>query len=64
MKSSIWRSGGAVRAGFAEKFIEGWALPEVFSRENLEVLANNYPKAIEAIVGAFYRELLGNREKN
>ncbi|WP_016672516.1 phage tail assembly chaperone, partial [Yersinia pestis] len=35
---------------FAEKFIEGWALPEVFSRENLEVLANNYPKAIEAIV--------------
>ncbi|KXF93708.1 hypothetical protein AU082_09465 [Yersinia pestis] len=48
---------------FAEKFIEGWALPEVFSRENLEVLANNYPKAIEAIVGAFYRELLGNREK-
>ncbi len=31
---------------FAEKFIEGWALPEVFSRENLEVLANNYPKAM------------------
>ncbi|EPT9751687.1 phage tail assembly chaperone, partial [Yersinia enterocolitica] len=44
--------------------IEGWALPEAFNRENLEVLANNYPKAIENVISAFYRELLGNREKN
>ncbi|HHL2712803.1 TPA: phage tail assembly chaperone [Yersinia enterocolitica] len=62
--SNIEKAEGQTGLDFAEKIIEGWALPEAFNRENLEVLANNYPKAIENVISAFYRELLGNREKN
>lgn len=43
---------------------EGWALPEEFTRENLDVLMQNYPASMRAITETYYRELLGNREKN
>lgn len=49
---------------FLEEITAAWALPDEFSRENLEVLLNNYPGALKAITETYYRELLGNREKN
>lgn len=44
--------------------IDGWALPEPFSAENLDTLLNNYPQAGQAIMKTYYEELLGAREKN
>ncbi|ELY4544122.1 hypothetical protein SNN69_002875 [Cronobacter sakazakii] len=51
-------------ADFLMDIVTGWALPDEFSRENLEILLNNYPGALKAITETYYRELLGNREKN
>lgn len=49
-------------------FIEGittaWALPDEFNRDNLDMLLNNYPGALQSITETYYRELLGNRQKN
>ena len=49
---------------FLVEITTAWALPDEFTRENLEVLLNNYPGALTAITETYYRELLGNREKN
>ncbi|ELQ6264054.1 phage tail assembly chaperone [Cronobacter sakazakii] len=49
---------------FVADIAVAWALPDEFSRENLETLLNNYPGALKAITETYYRELLGNREKN
>ncbi|GFN45423.1 phage tail assembly chaperone [Candidatus Regiella insecticola] len=49
---------------FVESITDAWALPDDFTRDNLTCLANNYPQALEAIITTFYRELLGQREKN
>lgn len=49
---------------FVEHITAAWALPDELNRDNLTKLANNYPQAIEAIIHTFYRELLGQREKN
>lgn len=49
---------------FITEIADGWALPEEFSRENIDVLMQNYPAAMKAITATYYNELLGNREKN
>ncbi|ELY4453602.1 hypothetical protein SMZ63_000083 [Cronobacter sakazakii] len=49
---------------FVADIAAAWALPDEFSLENLETLLNNYPGALKAITETYYRELLGNREKN
>ena len=55
---------GKTAVDFLVEIIEGWALPDTFSQENLEVLLDNYPGAMKAIVRTYYSELTGNREKN
>lgn len=55
---------GKTAVDFLVEITEGWALPDALSQENLEVLLDNYPGAMKAIVGTYYRELTGNREKN
>ncbi|WP_318387713.1 phage tail assembly chaperone [Enterobacter sp.] len=55
---------GKTALDFLTEITEGWALPDEFSRDNLEVLLDNYPGAMKAIVATYYRELTGNREKN
>lgn len=49
---------------FVIDITEAWALPDEFNRHNLDTLLNNYPGALKAITETYYRELLGNREKN
>ncbi len=49
---------------FLLEVTEAWALPDEFTRENLETLLDNYPRALEAITRAYYNELMANREKN
>ncbi len=46
------------------EIIAGWALPDAFNAENLSLLLENYPAAMKAITETYYRELLGQREKN
>ena len=55
---------GKTAIDFLTEITESWALPDEFSHENLEMLLDNYPGAMKAIVGTYYRELTGNREKN
>lgn len=49
---------------FILEIATAWALPDEFNRENLETLLDNYPGALRAVTETYYRELLGNREKN
>lgn len=49
---------------FLLEIIAGWALPEAFNAENLALLLENYPAAVRAISETYYRELMGQREKN
>ncbi|WP_426448136.1 phage tail assembly chaperone [Siccibacter colletis] len=49
---------------FIAEIAEGWALPDEFNSENITMLMQNYPAAMAAITETYYRELLGNREKN
>jgi Domain of unknown function (DUF1789). len=49
---------------FLMDIIAGWALPDEFNAENLAILLENYPSAIKAIPEVYYRELMGQREKN
>ena len=49
---------------FLLEITEGWALSDEFNQSNVETLLDNYPRAGEAIMKAYYAELLGNREKN
>ncbi|HCI6019538.1 TPA: hypothetical protein NPN74_001580 [Klebsiella quasipneumoniae subsp. quasipneumoniae] len=55
---------GKTALDFITEIATGWALGDEFNRENLETLMNNYPGALKAITETYYRELLGNREKN
>lgn len=50
-------------ADFLLDIISGWALPDELTRENVELLMNNYPKALESITRSYYSEILGSREK-
>jgi len=49
---------------FLLEIIAGWALPEAFNAENLALLLENYPASVRAISETYYRELMGQREKN
>jgi len=55
---------GATAVDFLSEIIEGWALPEPYTRENLTVLLDNYLGAAGAITEQYYAELMGHREKN
>ena len=44
--------------------ISEWALPEPCTLESMEVLLDNYPGAMQAIMKTYYEELTGNHEKN
>ncbi|HGK7388343.1 TPA: hypothetical protein ACJ516_002096, partial [Enterobacter kobei] len=46
------------------EIVEGWALPDEFTRENVIVLLQNYPRAFDSIGMAYTKELMGIREKN
>lgn len=46
------------------EFVEGWELPEKFTKENVEIFLNNYPMAYAEIVGSYVKLLLGSRVKN
>ncbi len=45
------------------EIVEGWALPDEFTRENVIVLLQNYPRAFDSIGMAYTKELMGIREK-
>ncbi|BBQ83451.1 hypothetical protein WP3W18E02_19800 [Klebsiella sp. WP3-W18-ESBL-02] len=62
--SQLEKLDGKTALDFITDITAAWALPEKFTRENLEVLMNNYPGALKSITATYYRELLGNREKN
>lgn len=49
---------------FMMKIVSGWNLDEEFNQENLNILLNNYPAAWQAITNTYYKEMLGQREKN
>ena len=55
---------GTTAIDFLSEIIEGWALPEPYTQENLTVLLDNYLGAAGAITGTYYSELTGRREKN
>ena len=47
------------------KIIEGWSDVDVeFSREAIEQLCDNYPGAVNAIVGSYSSKMFGAVEKN
>ena len=46
------------------EIVEGWALPDEFTRDNVVVLLLNYPRAFDSIGLAYTKELMGLREKN
>ncbi len=51
-------------ADFLMEICVGWALPDAFSRENMLVLLDNYPRAFDSIATMFTRELMAARGKN
>lgn len=54
-------------ADFLARFVDGWegeAINAPFSREALEKLTRNYPKAAQAIFLAYEQELVGALVKN
>ena len=52
------------QADYLMEIVEGWALPDEFTRENVIVLLQNYPRAFDSIGMAYTKELMGIREKN
>ncbi|HAW7887458.1 TPA: hypothetical protein JLN09_003837 [Escherichia coli] len=52
------------QADYLMEIVEGWALPDEFTRENVVVLLKNYPRAFDSIGLAYTKELMGIREKN
>ncbi|MCM7244986.1 phage tail assembly chaperone [Enterobacter hormaechei] len=52
------------QADYLMEIVEGWALPDEFSRANVIVLLQNYPRAFDSIGIAYTKELMGIREKN
>lgn len=55
---------GKSAVDFLMDITEAWALPDEFSRENVETLLDNYPRSPEAVTKAYYDELMVNRQKN
>jgi predicted Zn-dependent protease with MMP-like domain len=45
------------------EIVEGWALPDEFTRDNVITLLKNYPRAFDSIGLAYTKELMGIREK-
>lgn len=62
--SALETMDGKSSVDFLDSIIESWALPDELSRDNIEVLLDNYPSATRAIISTYYKELTGNREKN
>ena len=52
------------QADYLMEIVEGWALPDEFTRDNAIVLLQNYPRAFDSIGLAYTKELMGIREKN
>ena len=52
------------QADYLMEIVEGWALPDEFTRDNVIVLLKNYPRAFDSIGLAYTKELMGIREKN
>lgn len=49
---------------FVMKLVSGWSLNVEFNKENMNILFNNYPAAIQAITSTYYKEMLCQLEKN
>ncbi|CAI2005901.1 phage tail assembly chaperone [Serratia fonticola] len=54
----------APMVAFVCEIADAWALPEEFTKENVLVLLENYPRAFDSIALAYTRELMALREKN
>ena len=52
------------QADYLMEIVEGWALSDDFTRENVITLLKNYPRAFDSIGLAYTKELMGLREKN
>lgn len=52
------------QADYLMEIVEGWALPDEFTRDNVIILLQNYPRAFDSIGRAYTKELMGIREKN
>ena len=52
------------QADYLMEIVDGWALPDKFTRDNVIVLLKNYPRAFDSIGLAYTKELMGIREKN
>ena len=52
------------QADYLMEIVEGWALPDEFTRDNVIVLLQNYPRAFDSIGLAYTKALMGIREKN
>lgn len=52
------------QADYLMEIVDGWVLPDDFTRENVIVLLKNYPRAFDSIGLAYTKELMGIREKN
>ena len=52
------------QADYLMEIVDGWALPDEFTRDNVIVLLQNYPRAFDSIGMAYTKELMGIREKN
>ncbi|NBC97906.1 hypothetical protein GV764_02565 [Atlantibacter hermannii] len=52
------------QADYLMKIVEGWALPDELTRDNVIVMLQNYPRAFDSIGLAYTKELMGIREKN
>lgn len=57
-------SSNSPAVAFISEIAEGWALPDEFNDENIEVLLENYPRAFDSIAMTYTRELMALREKN
>lgn len=49
---------------FVMKIVTDWNLEEEFNKNNIDILLNNYPAAVQAITDTYYKEIFGQREKN
>lgn len=54
----------APQADYLMDIIDGWALPDEFTRDNVLTLLQNYPRAFDSIGLAYTKELMAIREKN
>ncbi|WP_196615400.1 phage tail assembly chaperone [Citrobacter freundii] len=52
------------QADYLMEIVDSWALPDEFTRDNVIVLLQNYPRAFDSIGMAYTKELMGIREKN